>query len=41
MVYGLGFPGLIITYLVTYAPVLICIVVAVMGIALLLRNRRH
>lgn len=41
MLYGLGVPELLVTYLVTYAPVLICIVVAVMAIALLLRNRRH
>ncbi len=41
MVYGLGFPELIITILVTYAPVLICIVVAIMAIAWLLRNDHH
>lgn len=40
MIYGLGLPELIITYLVTYAPVLICIVVAVMVILWLRRNRR-
>ncbi len=41
MVYGLGFPELIITFLVTYAPVLICLVVAVAAITWLLRNKRH
>ena len=40
MIYGLGLPELIITYLVTYAPVLICIVVAVMAFLWLRRNRR-
>ena len=41
MIYGLGFPELIITILVTYAPVLICIVVAIVAIAWLLKNKRH
>jgi hypothetical protein len=40
MLYGLGVPELLITYLVTYAPVLICIVVAVMAIVWLRGNKR-
>lgn len=40
MLYGLGVPELLVTYLVTYAPVLICIVIAVIAIVLLRRNKR-
>lgn len=40
MLYGLGVPELLVTHLVTYAPVLICIVIAVIAIVLLRRNKR-
>lgn len=40
MLYGLGIPELLVTYLVTYTPVLICIVIAVIAIVLLRRNKR-
>jgi hypothetical protein len=38
MTYGLGLPELIVTYVVAHAPIIICIVVAVIAIVWLLRR---